>query len=132
MANCEQTINRLLNTEEAYNSIAHYITITRLKSICGGKKKKGFMTRAADKFKGYKEEKAEQFSGAKHKKGKISTGDPMERDKQFLSKLAEIESPEFFDETRIRKFKGRKISQEASEVLEFLNNRDSFWSQLNI
>ena len=90
VTNCEQTINRLLTTEEAYESIASYIAMTRFNNFFGGGNKKGFMMKAAGKFKTYKQEKADQFSGAvkKSKQGE----DRLLDDKKFLLKLSKVQT----------------------------------------
>ena len=115
----------MLNTKEAYKSIAAYIAMNRFKSFFGGSKKKGFMMKAAGKFKTYKQDKVEQFSGAA-KKGKQST-DRLKKDKQFLSKLTDVQTL-----VPSKKYKERRIHKEAKEVLDFLEGRQSFWSQMNM
>ena len=115
----------MLNTEEAYKSIAAYIAMTRFKSFFGGSKKKGFVAAAAGKFKTYKQDKVEQFSGAA-KKGKHSK-DRLKEDKLFLSKLSDVQTL-----VPSKRFKERRIHKEAKEVLDFLEGRQSFWSQMNM
>ena len=115
----------MLTTKEAYESIAAYIAMTRFKNLFGGSKKKGFMMKAAGKFKTYKEDKLEQFSGVA-KKSKQSK-DRLKEDKQFLSRLTDVQT--LFPS---KKFKERRVHKEAKEVLEFLEGRKSFWSQMEM
>ena len=81
--------------------------------------------KAAGKFKTYKQDKVEQFSGAA-KKGKHRK-DPLRRDKKFLSQLSKVQTL-----VPSKRFKERRIHKEAKEVLNFLEGRQSFWSQMNM
>ena len=81
--------------------------------------------KAAGKFKTYKEDKLEQFSGVA-KKSKQSK-DRLKEDKQFLSRLTDVQT--LFPS---KKFKERRVHKEAKEVLEFLEGRKSFWSQMEM
>lgn len=81
------------------------------------------MMKAAGKFKTYKQDKVEQFSGVAKKQSK----DRLKEDKQFLSKLTDVQTL-----VPSKRFKERRIHKEAKEVLEFLEGRQSFWSQMNM